>query len=79
MLTALEHQEAFQNQQHAILEQEIVWQREEWATLEELLKTVRRDHDNVGNDVQTLSERLTQDLKQIGDLTIELGQTRQTI
>ena len=41
--------------------------------------SVRRDRDNIQKEVQTLSEQLTQALKQIGDLTSELGQTQRMI
>ena len=50
-------------------------QHEEWAKLEGILGSVRRDHDDVKTEVQTLSEQLKQALEQIGDLTDQLNQT----
>ena len=75
MLAALEHQKAMQTQQQELLEKEIVRQREERAKLEGILGSVRRDCDEVKIEVQTLSEQLNQALKQIGELTDQLGQT----
>ena len=79
MLAALDHQKAMQTQQEKLLEKEIVRQREEWAKLEGILGSVRRDHHDVKTEVQTLSEQLKQALKQVGDLTDQLGQTQREI
>ena len=79
MLNALEQQKAAQMQQEAHHEQELVRQRDELAKMDRLLGSVRRDREEVRNQVQTLSEQLTQALKQIGELTADLGQTRRMI
>ena len=62
----------------AHLEEKIVRQCDERARAEGLLGNVRRDRDDVQKEVQKLSEQLAQALKQIGDLTVELGQNQQT-
>ena len=79
MLNALEQQKAAQMQQEAHHEQEIVRQRDELAKMDRLLGSVRMDREDVRNEVQTLSAQLTQALKQIGELTADLGQTRRMI
>ena len=79
MLNALEQQKAAQMQQEAHHEQEIVRQRDELAKMDRLLGSVRMDREEVRNEVQTLSAQLTQALKQIGELTADLGQTRRMI
>ena len=66
-------------QQEAHHEQEVVRQRDELAKMDRLLGSVRRDREDMRNQVQTLSEQLTQALKQIGELTADLGQTRRMI
>ena len=40
-----------------------MWQHEEQARLEVLVGSVRRDRDDVRNEVQTFSEELNQPLK----------------
>ena len=79
MLAALDHQNAIQTQQQARLEQEIVWQSDEQERIEGLLGSVTRDGDNMRKEIQTLSEQLTQTLKQVGELTTELGTTRRLV
>ena len=79
MLAPLEHQKAAQTQQEVRQEQELVRQHEEIVRVEGLLGSVRRDRDDVRKEVQTLSEQLTQTLQRIGELTTDLGQTRQMI
>ena len=41
------------------------------------MRSVRRNYGGLRNEVQTLTEQLTQALKHIGDLMDQLGQTRQ--
>ena len=78
MLAAFRHQKAIQVHLEAHLEKKIVRQCDERARAEGLLGSVRRNRDGIQMEVQTLSEQLAQALKQIGDLTVELGQNQQT-
>ena len=75
MLIALEHQKPVPTKQQAHLEKELLLQKDEQERIEGLLGSVTRDCDDMRKEVQTLSEQLTQALKQIGDLIVELGQT----
>ena len=72
MLATLEHQKVVQTQQHARLKQEIVHQRDEQERVQGLLRSVAKDGDDMRKEIQTLSKWLTQALKYIGDLTVEL-------
>ena len=49
-------------------------QRQERVQMEESMSNVMRDRDEVRQEVQTLSQQLTQALKQIGDLTVQVNQ-----
>ena len=60
---------------HHSIEQEIVWQRDERERTEGLLRSVTRDCDDMRKEIQSLSEQLTQALKQVSELTTELGTT----
>ena len=76
MYRALEEQKAAYDQQQMMIQRDQTKNAANVEKFEQALGSVRRDRESMRTEVQTLSTQLTEALKQVGNLTQELGETR---
>ena len=79
MYSALEEQNAAIAQQKLFIERDQEKHAANLENFEQALGNVRRDRESMRTEVQALSTQLTDALKQVGNLTDELEQTRRMI